>query len=81
MAILDAPDPGPVDAWLRELTETGFDDLILLTGEGLRRLLARARVTGGFEAVVAAVGRTLGRRVAQALTSDRSTYCRIPPLR
>ena len=44
VTILDAPDPTPVDAWLRRLTEQGFQDLIFLTGEGLRRLLARARV-------------------------------------
>ena len=37
--ILDAPDPAPVLAWLREFSQGTFDDLILLTGEGLRRLL------------------------------------------
>jgi uroporphyrinogen-III synthase len=45
VAILDAPDPRPVDAWIDELCAVGFDDLIFLTGEGLRRLLARARTT------------------------------------
>lgn len=58
VAILDAPDPGPVDAWLRELTSVGFDDLILLTGEGLRRLLDRAAITETRDAVVAALGKT-----------------------
>jgi uroporphyrinogen-III synthase len=58
VAILDAPDPRPVDAWLDELVTRGFDDLILLTGEGLRRLLARARLTGKEEAVRAALART-----------------------
>jgi uroporphyrinogen-III synthase len=37
--ILDAPDPAPVLAWLRDFVAGGCDDLILLTGEGLRRLL------------------------------------------
>jgi uroporphyrinogen-III synthase len=37
--IIDAPDPGPVLAWLRTFARGGCDDLILLTGEGLRRLL------------------------------------------
>ncbi len=37
--IIDAPDPGPVLAWLRAFAAGGCDDLILLTGEGLRRLL------------------------------------------
>jgi uroporphyrinogen-III synthase len=58
VAILDAPDPGPVDAWLAELAAGGFDDLIFLTGEGLRRLLARARLLGTEEAVRAALERT-----------------------
>jgi uroporphyrinogen-III synthase len=37
--IIDAPDPAPILAWIRSAAEGGFDDLILLTGEGLRRLL------------------------------------------
>jgi uroporphyrinogen-III synthase len=40
VAILDAPDPAPVLAWLRSFSAGEMDDLILLTGEGLRRLLA-----------------------------------------
>jgi uroporphyrinogen-III synthase len=40
VAILDAPDPAPVLQWSRELAAGAFDDLILLTGEGLRRILA-----------------------------------------
>ena len=40
VAILDAPDPQPVLAWMREFSQGRCDDLILLTGEGLRRLLA-----------------------------------------
>ena len=37
--IIDAPDPQPVLEWLRDFARGGCDDLILLTGEGLRRLL------------------------------------------
>ena len=40
VAILDAPDPAPVLAWLRSFNAGEMDDLILLTGEGLRRLLS-----------------------------------------
>jgi uroporphyrinogen-III synthase len=40
VAIRDAPDPAPVLQWSRELAAGAFDDLILLTGEGLRRILA-----------------------------------------
>jgi uroporphyrinogen-III synthase len=38
--IVDAPDPAPLLEWLHRLADGGCDDLILLTGEGLRRLLA-----------------------------------------
>jgi uroporphyrinogen-III synthase len=47
-----------VDAWLAEFAHVGFDDLILLTGEGLRRLLGRARSQGILEAFLAALART-----------------------
>jgi uroporphyrinogen-III synthase len=40
VAIRDAPDPAPVLQWSRELAAGSFDDLVLLTGEGLRRILA-----------------------------------------
>jgi uroporphyrinogen-III synthase len=39
VAIVDAPDPTPVLAWARSFAQGDMDDLILLTGEGLRRLL------------------------------------------
>jgi uroporphyrinogen-III synthase len=39
VAIRDAPDPTPVLEWIRAFAASGCDDLILLTGEGLRRLL------------------------------------------
>jgi uroporphyrinogen-III synthase len=57
LAIADAPDPTPVDAFLRALAAGAFDDLILLTGEGLRRLLARADRIGRGKAVRAALAR------------------------
>jgi uroporphyrinogen-III synthase len=40
VAIRDAPDPGPVLDWSRRLAAGAFDDLILLTGEGLRRIIS-----------------------------------------
>ena len=42
IAIQDAPDQRPVEAWLRTLAAGEMDDLVFLTGEGLRRLLAAA---------------------------------------
>ena len=38
--IHDAPDPAPVLAWIERFNAGDVDDLILLTGEGLRRLLS-----------------------------------------
>jgi uroporphyrinogen-III synthase len=43
VAIRDAPDPAPVREWLMRLP---FDDLVLFTGEGLRRLLGFAQRFG-----------------------------------
>jgi uroporphyrinogen-III synthase len=40
VAIRDAADPAPVLSFLRRFAEGACDDLILLTGEGLRRLLS-----------------------------------------
>jgi uroporphyrinogen-III synthase len=38
--IIDAPDAQPVLGWIRRAAEGGLDDLILLTGEGLRRIMS-----------------------------------------
>jgi len=46
IAIHDAPDPEPVEAWLRRFADGACDDLVLMTGEGLRRLLGFARRLG-----------------------------------
>lgn len=40
VTIRDAPDPAPVLDWSRRLAAGELDDLILLTGEGLRRIVA-----------------------------------------
>jgi uroporphyrinogen-III synthase len=40
VAIRDAPDPAPVLHWSRAFAQGSCDDLILLTGEGLRRILS-----------------------------------------
>ncbi len=46
VAIVDAPDPTPLVAWLRRFIEAQFDDLVLLTGDGVRHLHALARGRG-----------------------------------
>jgi uroporphyrinogen-III synthase len=40
VAIRDAPEPQPVLAFARALAQGAFDDLILTTGEGLRRIVS-----------------------------------------
>lgn len=40
VSILDAPDPAPVLAWLDDFCAGRCTDLILMTGEGLNRLLS-----------------------------------------
>jgi uroporphyrinogen-III synthase len=57
VTILDLADPAPVEAWLGRLIAGEFDDLILLTGEGLRRLMGVAERAGVKDAAVAAIAR------------------------
>lgn len=70
VAILDAPDAAPVEMWLRRFDD-GCDDLVLLTGEGLRRLADFARRAGleaPFRARLATVRKiTRGPKPARAL--------------
>jgi uroporphyrinogen-III synthase len=56
-AIHDAPDPAPVEAWIRRFVEKPFDDMVLMTGEGLRRLLKVARRMDAEQDFVSAVGK------------------------
>jgi uroporphyrinogen-III synthase len=41
--IHDAPDAAPIEAWIGRFIERPCDDLVLMTGEGLRRLMKVAR--------------------------------------
>src|SRR4051795_9336039 len=41
--IQDAPDTVPIEAWIARFIETPCDDLVLTSGEGVRRLLKLAR--------------------------------------
>jgi uroporphyrinogen-III synthase len=71
VTIRDAPDPAPSETWLRALVAGELDEVVFLTGEGLRRLLATAERLELREAVVAALGRirkvTRGPKPARAL--------------
>ena len=53
----DAPDPAPVEAWTRRSIEKPFDDLVLTTGEGLRRLMKVVRRIDLEQDFVAALGK------------------------
>jgi len=57
VSMLDAPDAGPVEAWLGELMAGRFATVVLLTGEGLRRLIGFAERAGTRDAVVAALAK------------------------
>jgi uroporphyrinogen-III synthase len=54
--IHDAPDSAPIEAWIRRFIATPCDDLVLMTGEGLRRLIKVARRIGVEPDFVAALG-------------------------
>ena len=55
--INDAPDPAPVEAWIRRFIDRPFDDLVLMTGEGLRRMMKLARRMDVERDFIAAVGK------------------------
>ena len=54
--IHDAPDPAPIEAWIKRFIDTPCDDMVLMTGEGLRRLMKVVRHIGVEPAFVAALG-------------------------
>jgi uroporphyrinogen-III synthase len=84
VSILDAPDAEPVLAWLRELAARRFGYVVLLTGEGLRRLLGFADRAGLRDAVVAALAAartiTRGPKPARALKEIGLSPTRTAPV-
>ncbi|MET0906849.1 MAG: uroporphyrinogen-III synthase [Tardiphaga sp.] len=56
--IEDVPDPKPVLDWVARYVAHPFDDLVLMTGEGLRRILKLVRQRGDEAAFVAAIGKS-----------------------
>jgi uroporphyrinogen-III synthase len=55
--IHDAPDSAPIEAWIRRFVEKPCDDLVLMTGEGLRRLIKVARRIDLDQNFIAALGK------------------------
>src|SRR6185437_12479461 len=58
LAIHDAPDPAPIEAWIGRFIDKPFDDLVLTTGEGLRRLMKVVRRIDLEPAFIAALGQS-----------------------
>src|SRR5579872_3621545 len=56
-AIHDAPDPAPIEAWIGRAIDKPFDDLVLMTGEGLRRLMKVVKRIGVEKDFIAALGK------------------------
>jgi uroporphyrinogen-III synthase len=55
--IHDAPDSAPIEAWIRRFIERPCDDLVLMTGEGLRRLMKVGRRIDRERDFIAAAGK------------------------
>ena len=55
--IHDAPDSAPIEAWIKRFIEKPCDDLVLMTGEGLRRLMKVVRRIDAEQAFIAALGK------------------------
>jgi uroporphyrinogen-III synthase len=56
-AIHDSPDPAPIEAWIMRFIDKPCDDLVLMTGEGLRRLMKVARRMDIAQDFIAAIGK------------------------
>jgi uroporphyrinogen-III synthase len=56
--INDAPDPAPIEAWIGRAIARPFDDLVLMTGEGLRRLMKVVRRIGAEQDFVTALAKS-----------------------
>jgi uroporphyrinogen-III synthase len=55
--INDPPDPAAVEGWIRGAIEQPLDDFVLMTGEGLRRLMKTARRIALDQDFIAALGK------------------------
>jgi uroporphyrinogen-III synthase len=71
IGIRDVADPAPIEAWLRKLADGELHDLILMTGEGVTRLIGFAERAGMGLGVLAALSKvrtiTRGPKPARAL--------------
>jgi uroporphyrinogen-III synthase len=58
LAFRDPPELGPIDSFVNALANREFDIVVLLTGEGVKRVLDRAKGLGLEQQVISALGRT-----------------------
>ncbi len=83
LSILDAPDAGPVTAWLDMLIAGRFSLVLLMTGEAVRRLADFAQREGRRDAYVEALRTTptltRGPKPGQALRELGLTPARVAP--
>lgn len=56
VSILDSPDSAAVEQWLEQFNNGAMDELVLMTGEGLRRLAGFAERAGLREAFIGRLG-------------------------
>lgn len=70
VAIHDAPDAAPVERWLRAFIDAVPNDFIILTGEGIRRLVGFAERTGSRDTFIAALAKT--RKIARGPKPGRA---------
>src|SRR5271155_939856 len=56
--IHDAPNPAPIEAWIRRFIEKPCDEMVLMTGEGLRRLIKVVRRIGVEQNFISALNKT-----------------------
>ncbi|MEZ5823121.1 MAG: uroporphyrinogen-III synthase [Xanthobacteraceae bacterium] len=56
--INDAPDPAPIEGWIGRAIEKPFDDLVLMTGEGMRRLMKVVRRIGVEQEFIASLAKS-----------------------
>jgi uroporphyrinogen-III synthase len=55
--INDSPDTASIEGWIRRFIDRPFDDLVLMTGEGLRRIMTVVRRIGVESQFVTALGK------------------------
>ena len=81
-SIVDAPDAAPIEAWLRRFIAAPCDDLVLTTGEGLRRLVKAAEIAA--DPMAEAIDKQLRMGKSASVDIEGKTYfltVQAPPAR